>query len=489
MDRIDRYRWRWLALAAVLVAEVMDLLDATVVGIAAPSIRDELGGTGATIQWIAAAYTLAFAVGLITGGRLGDLYGRRRMFLLGLTGFVVASALCGLAVSPGMLIAFRVVQGLFGAMLIPQGFGIIRTTFDDDEIGTAYGAFGPTIGLAAVGGPILAGALIAWDLAGAGWRTIFLINVPVGILGLALALALATLPESRSEDGPRPDPLGVLLVSAGLTMLVFPLVQGRELGWPVWSLLLMGASVPVLAAFAVHQLRRRRAGRSPLVEPALFRSGAFTGGLVVALVLFAGMTGMVFAFGLYLQVGLGYSPLRAGLTQAPWALGIAVGAALSGAVLGRRFGRRVLQAGAVVAAAGIGWLMLTVGSTGAAMTAWDPAPALVVCGLGIGLLLSPLFDIVLAGVALPMVGSASGVLNANQQLGAAAGVAVLGTVFFSSFDSGDPLLGVQWVLGTTAGLVLLAGALSFLLPRFARDTDGRPSAVEPTPHPTEPATP
>lgn len=469
MDQVTRYRWRWLALSAVLVAEVMDLLDATVVGIAAPSIRAELGGTGATIQWIAAGYTLAFAVGLITGGRLGDLYGRRRMFLLGLAGFVLASALCGLAVSPTMLIGCRVVQGLFGAILIPQGFGIIRAMFDDDEIGTAYGSFGPTIGLAAVGGPILAGALIAWDLAGAGWRTIFLINVPIGIIGLALATA--TLPESRAADGPRPDPCGMLLVSAGLTMLMFPLIQGRELGWPVWSIALMAASVPVLAAFAAHQRRRRRTGRAPLVEPSLFGMRAFSGGLVVSLVFFAGMTATVFALGLYLQLGLGYSPLRAGLTQAPWALGIAVGAALSGAVLGRRFGRRTVQAGAVLAAVGIGGVMLTIGATGSSMSAWAPAPALLVCGLGIGMLLTPLFDIVLAGVELRMVGSASGVLNANQQLGAAAGVAVLGTVFFASFDAGDALTGVQIVLGATAGLLLLAGALTVLLPRFAREQD------------------
>lgn len=227
------YPLRRLALAAVLIAEIMDLLDATIVGIAAPSIRADLGGDGTTIQWIAAGYTLAFAVGLITGGRLGDLYGRRRMFLVGLAGFVAASALCGLAVSPETLIGSRVVQGLFGAVLIPQGLGIIKAVFPPRELGAAFGAFGPAMGLSAVGGPILAGALIAWDIGGAGWRTIFLINVPVGLA--CLALALKVLPESRADDGPRPDPVGMLLVSSGLVLLVFPLVQGRELGWPAWS--------------------------------------------------------------------------------------------------------------------------------------------------------------------------------------------------------------------------------------------------------------
>jgi EmrB/QacA subfamily drug resistance transporter len=461
------YRWRWLALVAILTAEIMDLIDGTVVGIAAPSITADLGGDGAVIQWIAAGYTLAFAVGLITGGRLGDLYGRRRMFLVGLVGFVLASVLCGLAASPEILIGSRVLQGLFGAVLIPQGFGILKSTFPPRELGAAFGAFGPTIGLAVVAAPILGGALIAWDLGGAGWRTVFLINVPIGLA--ALALAWKVLPESRSADGPRPDPVGMLLVTAGLVLLVFPLVQGRELGWPGWILGMLAASVPVLGVFARHQVRRSRAGRSPLVEPALFRSRAFSGGMVVGLVFFAGMTGLILALGLYLQLGLAFTPLHAGLAQAPWAVGVAIGAALSGAVLGRRFGRPVLQAGAVLMALGIGGVILTLAI--GPVTGFQLAPALLVCGFGMGLFISPFFDIVLAGVTLPMVGSASGVLNANQQLGGAAGIAVLGTVFFQLFDAGDPLGAIDAVLWATGGLVLLAAALAFLLPRRAREED------------------
>jgi EmrB/QacA subfamily drug resistance transporter len=464
------YRWRWLALAAVLAAEIMDLLDSTVVGIAAPSVRADLGGGTTTIQWIAAGYTLALAVGLITGGRLGDLYGRRRMFLIGLVGFVVASAVCGLALDPGMLVASRVVQGLFGAVLIPQGFGIIKSMFPPEELGTAFGAFGPVLGLSAVGGPILAGALIAWDLGGAGWRTIFLINVPIGIA--CLVLAIKVLPESRSADGPRLDPLGALLVSGGFVLLMFPLVQGRELGWPAWTFVMMAASVPVLAAFGHHQVQRTRAGRSPLVEPALFRSRAFTGGLVVGIIFWAALTGLVFAIGLYLQIALGFTPLQAGLTQAPWALGLAIGAGLSGAVLGRKFGRVVLQAGALVTSLGVGGTLVTLQVVDGPVTGWQLSPSLLVSGLGIGLLIAPFFDIVLAGVSLPLVGSASGVLNANQQLAAAAGVAVLGTVFFGLFEDGDPLGAVQAVLWATIGLLLLTGVLAFLLPRYARPEDG-----------------
>ncbi|WP_219419442.1 DHA2 family efflux MFS transporter permease subunit [Pseudonocardia nigra] len=461
------YPLRWLALAAVLTAEIMDLLDATIVGIAAPSIQADLGGDTTVIQWIAAGYTLAFAVGLITGGRLGDLYGRRRMFLVGLVGFVAASALCGLAVSPAMLVTSRVVQGLFGAVLIPQGFGLIKSMFPPRELGAALGSFGPAIGLSAVGGPILAGALIAADPAGLGWPAIFLINVPIGLA--CLVLAWRVLPESRAEHGPRPDPVGMLLVTVGLVLFVFPLVQGRELGWPGWVFALLAAAVPVLAVFALHQVRRSRAGRSPLVEPGLFRMRAFSGGLLVGIVFFAGMTGLILALSLHLQLGLGFTPLAAGVTQAPWALGTAIGAVVCGAGLGRRFGRPVLQVGAVVMAAGIGVLLATL--TDGQVSGWQLAPGLFICGFGMGLLVALLFDIVLAGVSLPMVGSASGVLNANQQLGSVAGVAVLGTVFFQLFEAGDPLAAIRAVLWATAALVLLAGALALLLPRRARDEE------------------
>ncbi|MFC5997071.1 MFS transporter [Pseudonocardia hispaniensis] len=460
------YRWRWPALVAVLTAEIMDLLDATVVGIAAPSIETELGGGSTMIQWIAAGYTLAYAVGLITGGRLGDRYGRRRVFLLGLVGFVAMSALCGLAVSPAMLVTCRILQGLAGAVLIPQGFGIIKATFPPRELGAAFGAFGPAMGLAAVGGPILAGMLIGWDVGGAGWRTVFLINVPIGLA--CLALAWRVVPESRSDAALRLDPVGMLLVGVGLLAAVFPLVQGRELGWPWWTFALLAAAVPVLVLFGRHQAWHSRTGRSPLVDPALLRNRAFRGGLVVGLVFFAGMTGLALTIGLYLQIGLGYSPLRAGLTLAPWAFGVAAGAALSGAVLANRYGRAVIQAGSVVMAAGMLGLIVTLELAAEPVTGWQLAPALAGCGLGMGLVMAPFFDIVLAGVTLPMVGSASGVLNANQQLGASAGVAVLGTVFFQVAASGTATAGMQAVLWSAMGAVLAAGALAVLLPRRAR---------------------
>ncbi|WP_033401057.1 MFS transporter [Actinokineospora enzanensis] len=460
------YRWRWLVLVAVLTAEIMDLLDATVVGIAAPSIQEHLGGGSTLIQWVAAGYTLAFAVGLITGGRLGDLLGRRRMFLIGLIGFITASTLCGAALSPAMLITSRVLQGLFGAALIPQGLGLIRATFPPKELGAAFGAFGPAMGLSTVGGPILAGALIGWDPGGAGWRTVFLINIPIGLA--CLALAWKTMPESRSADAPRPDPVGMVLVSLGLLLLIYPLVQGRELGWPGWCFAMLIASVPVLAAFGVHQVRRKRSGRAPLVEPELFRSRAFSGGLVVGVTFFAAMVGLMLTFGLYLQLGEGFTALDAGIAQAPWALGTAIGAGLSGAWLGPKYGRPVLQIGALVMAAGMAGLILTLHLVTGPLGTWDLVPALLVAGLGMGLLIAPFFDIVLAGVTLPMVGSASGVLNAVQQLGGSAGVAVLGTVFFQLFESDSRADALPVVLWISVGMIVATAALGFLLPRRAR---------------------
>jgi EmrB/QacA subfamily drug resistance transporter len=461
------YRWRWLALVAVLVAEVMDLLDATVVGIAAPSIQRDLGGGGVTVQWVAAGYTLAYAVGLVTGARLGDLLGRRPVFLVGLSGFVLTSALCGLAATPGTLVAFRVLQGLFGAVLIPQGFGILRTTFPAEELPKAFGAFGPTIGLAAVAGPIVAGALVGADLFGLGWRAVFLINLPIGLAGFALAWFV--LPNSRSEEirgGLRALDLGgMVLAGLGLAMAVVPLVQGREWGWPWWAVALPVLAVPVLAVFGRQQVRRSRAGRPPLVEPGLFGIRAFTGGIAVSLVFFAGMSGLLLCLGLYLQIELGLGPLAAGLTQGPWALGVAMGSVLSMTVLAPRLGRGAIRAGAAVMALGVLGTVLTLAFP--PVTGWSLAPALTVCGLGMGVLLAPLFDIVLAGVDGPLVGSASGVLNAAQQLGAAAGVAVLGTVFFQVTATAGMTGGFRTVLWVVAGTVGVAGVLTVLLPRRA----------------------
>ncbi|MDH2427608.1 MFS transporter [Sphaerisporangium sp. TRM90804] len=478
------YRWRWAALFVILAAEVMDMLDALVTTIAAPTIRADLGGSAATIQWLAAAYTLAMAVGLITGGRLGDIFGRKRMFLIGAAGFTLASLLCGLALSPEMLVGARVMQGLFGAVMLPQGLGMIREMFPPKEMQAAFGLFGPVMGLSSVGGPILAGWLIEADFFGTGWRMIFLINLPLGLA--AIIAGLRILPESRSPHPLRLDVPGVLLVSLAGLLIVFPLVQGREHGWPLWSFLMIAASAVMFAVFGRYEARRSRAGGDPLVVGSLFRKRAFTGGLVTGMVFFGAMVGFTLALTLYLQIGLGYSTMRAGLTLAPWSLGMVVGFGLAQPL--QRFGRRLLHGGTLLMAAGVIVLMVTVQVAGAGVTPWQFVPALLVVGTGMGMLMAPFFDIVLAGVDDEESGSASGSLTAVQQLGSALGVALLGTVFFGVLggDSGGAPGGgaanpaaaqlfttaMTTVLWVVLGMLLLTFALAFLLPRHAREPAG-----------------
>jgi EmrB/QacA subfamily drug resistance transporter len=459
----EPFRWRWVCLAIVLIAEIMDLLDSTVITIAAPTVRRELGGSTSTMQWWAAGYTLAFGVFMIIGGRLGDLFGRRRVFTIGIVGFTLASAACALAPSPDFLIAMRVLQGGFGALLIPQGLGIIKTVFPPSEMGGAFGAFGPIMGLAAVGGPILAGWLVSADLLGTAWRMIFLINVPLGVAGLLGALRF--FPESRASVRTRLDPLGVGLIAAASLCLIYPLVQGREAGWPAWTFVMLAAGFVLLGAFAAVE---RRGHGAPLIAPGLLRNRAFTSGLVVGIALFAGFAGILMVLSLFLQLGLHFTASHAGLTFVPMSLGVAVGAGGSFPLVAK-FGRSVLQVGIVIVVAGLAVVGLSVAHGGLATSAWSLVPGLAGFGVGMGLIFGPLFNVILAGVEDDQVGSASGTLNAVQQLGNAVGVAVLATIFFSLTDHGH---GSPEAMRTTAlisaGLFVVAFVLSFLLPREAR---------------------
>lgn len=459
----EPYRLRWLVLAIVLVAEIMDLLDSTVINIAAPTVRAELGGSTAAMQWWAAGYTLAFGVFMIVGARLGDVLGRRRVFVIGISGFTLASVACSLAPSADVLILTRVLQGGFGALLIPQGLGIIKTVFPPGELGGAFGAFGPVMGLSAIAGPILAGWLVSADLLGTGWRMIFLLNVPLGVLGLVGALRF--MPDSRSSKRVRLDPLGIVLISAASLALIYPLVQGRELGWPVWSFALMAAGVALLGMFA---LAERRGHGSPLIEPSLLRNKAYTAGLLVGTVIFAGFSGVLLTVSLYLQLGLRFSPEHAGLTLAPMSIGLVISAAGSYPLI-PRFGRRVLHAGLVIVPAALVGFALIARHGGTGTSSWDLAPALLGLGLGVGVIFGPLFNVILAGVADDEVGSASGTLNAIQQLGGAIGVAVLGTIFFSVIEHGHAsTTAVTQTAIVAAALFAIAFVLAFRLPKEAR---------------------
>src|SRR5512135_2266987 len=423
------YRHRWIGLAAILGAEVMDLLDGTIMNIAGPTIRNDLGGGYPLIQWLTAGYTLPFAVLLIVGGRLGDIFGRKRMFLVGAVGFTLASALCSVAQDPGMMIAARAVQGGLGALMIPQGLGLIKAMFPRKELAAAFGAFAPVMGLSAVGGPILAGFLIDADLFGTGWRMVFLINVPIGIVTLLTAIRF--LPEAEALRRPRFDVGGMVLVTTGLLLLIFPLVQGHELGWPAWSFVMMGAAALILALFAGYEVRRERRDLAAVIELSLLCKPRFLAGLLVAAVFFAGTAGMSLMLGVYLQAGLGYSPTRTALTMMPWALFLVVGAILTGAVLGAKLGRKALHLGLFIMIVGVAVMLFTIDRRDAALTSWNLVPGVAVAGLGMGIMIGLLFDISLADVDPQEAGTGGGVLTAVQQLGFAIGAAVIGTIFFS----------------------------------------------------------
>jgi EmrB/QacA subfamily drug resistance transporter len=477
-------RWRWLAFAVVIAAAVMDLLDSTITQVAAPAIRRELGGSYAVIEWVTAAYALAMAAGLLTGGRLGDLFGRRRMLLIGMAGFVAASALCAAAGSAGELIAARAAQGALGAIMLPQVFGLIRDLFEAHEMGRAFGVYGPVMGLSAMLGPIASGGLIGADVFGTGWRMIFLVNVPVGLA--ALVLGARMLPAGAASAGAanaggagrgagrgQLDLAGAALAAVAMFGLVFPLAQGHALGWPAWLYAMLAASVLVLAWFVVHQIRRQRAGRTPLVEPSIFGHRSYRAGIVFSIVFVGSLGGIVMIFNVFLQNGLGFTPWHSALTTAPWAAGAFVGSAVGGIAM-TRLGRRVLHAGLVAEAAGLLAVYAVLRGAGAAVSTADLLAPMVVGGIGMGMVFVPLFDIVMAGVRPQEMGSASGVLQTVNALGMSLGIAGIGAIFFALAGGHGRHVPVylgaaEWTALATVGLLACSFAVAFGLPRRARE--------------------
>jgi MFS family permease len=488
-------RGRWLAFAVVIAAAVMDLLDSTITQVAAPAIRRELGGSYAVIEWVTAAYALAMAAGLLTGGRLGDLFGRRRMLLIGLAGFVAASALCAAAGSAGELIAARAAQGALGAIMLPQVFGLIRDLFEAHEMGKAFGVYGPVMGLSAMLGPIASGGLISADVFGAGWRMIFLVNVPVGLAALVLGARL--LPAGVAASGEagsgarrgagsgarrgarrgagrgQLDLPGAGLAAVAMFGLVFPLAQGHALGWPAWLFAMLAASVLVLALFAVYQIRRQRAGRTPLVEPSVFGHRSYRAGIVFSIVFVGSLGGIVMIFNVFLQNGLGFTPWHSALTTAPWAAGAFVGSAIGGIAM-TKLGRRILQAGLVVEAAGLLGIYAVLRGAGAGVGTVDLLAPMVVGGIGMGMVFVPLFDIVMAGVRPQEMGSASGVLQTVNALGMSLGIAGIGAIFFALVGGHGRhvpvyLSAAEWTALATVGLLACSFAVAFGLPRRARE--------------------
>jgi EmrB/QacA subfamily drug resistance transporter len=464
---------RWIALGVLLVAAAMDLIDTTVATLALPVIQDDLRASDAALEWIVAGYALAFGLGLITGGRLGDVLGRRRVFLVGLAGFTASSALCGLALDPTMLVASRVLQGAFAALMIPQVLSIIAASFPPGDRARAFGVFGAVAGVATVVGPLLSGVLLKLDLLG--WRPIFLINVPIGLATIAAARAFVY--ESRPERPPRLDLLGVALLTLALILLLVPLVEGHQLGWPAWMVGAMAASVPALALFALHQLRRERRDASPLVPPSLFRRRAFTGGMIATLAFFSGPPALFFAVTVGLQ-GLGLSPIETALTFVPLSLA-SVPAAAASVALAPRLGRGITLGGALIVVLGIATVLIGVEMKGAELTSWTLLPGLVLAGLGLGLVAPTLIDVVLAGVDPRDAGAASGVRSTASQLGGAIGVALIGLTFYGTLPAeappvapvyADALVRALWYALAVAIFSMLA---MLLLPRPGSTSDER----------------
>jgi EmrB/QacA subfamily drug resistance transporter len=459
---------RGLATGILIIAAFMDLVDVTIVNVALPAIRTDLHATSAHLEWVLSGYTLAFAVLLITGGRLGDNLGRRTMFLVGVAGFTAASLAACLAGSGEALLLIRVVQGAFAAMMVPQMLSSIQVLYSPRERAAVLGIVGAVSGTAAVIGPLLGGWLITDDAFGIGWRSIFLINVPIGVV--LLVMAAVFVPNTRSTRAKRIDLPGVVLASLAMFLLVFPLIQGQSRGWPAWTWLMMACSAAVLAVFVWTQRSIERRTGSSLLPMHLFANRGFSAGLVTQAVFQGSLAGFSLATIVYLQAGLGFSAFDAGLTLLPFSLGAFLGTGIS-VPLGLKVGKPVCLAGALLQALGVGGVLAVVSSRGDDLTKWSLAGPMLVAGIGLGLLVVPLVDIALATVDEAEAGAASGTYGTFQQVGAALGIAVVGSVFFGAADAftASSLRHAEvqagwWVIG---GFLLCAASTVFLPDRQA----------------------
>lgn len=458
-------RFAWSTLLVVVVGSFMITLDFFIINVAIPATQAELHATPADIQFIIAGFGLAYSAFMITGGRLGDLYGRRRLLAIGMVLFTVASAVCGFAPTAGVLIIARIAQGLGAAMISPQILAILNITFTGAQRTRAFTAFALSIGLGATFGQLIGGALTDLDIAGLSWRTVFLINVPIGLA--ALAAMRRAVPESRGGGAAGLDLFGTLLVSASLVALVLPLIEGREAGWPPWSWVLLIASVPLLAGFLVQQSRRERSGAAPLISLSLFRERAFSIGVLMNLLYFCSMASFFLVLALYLQEGHGLSAMAAGSVFCAVGFGYLIACSLADR-FALRMGRQVLAVGGVLIAAGYGLVIATVAAIGTTgPIAWILI-GLFVAGWGMGLALMPMTPLVLAGIEPDHAAAVAGVLSTAQKGGNALGVAIVGVVFFnliSSTGHAGFATAFQLSLAVLAIPVLLLAVLAQWLPR------------------------
>ncbi len=455
---------RWAPLPVVLAGTFMVVLDFFIVNVALPSIQSGLHASSGSLEWVAAGYGLTSAVFLITAGRLGDRHGRRRMFALGLGLFTLSSAACGFAPTAEVLIAGRLAQGAAGALLMPNVLSIIGVLYDGVDRARALAAYGMTMGLAAVSGQLIGGVLVQANVAGLGWRSCFLINVPIGLA--ALAVVRRVVPESKVRGAGRTDVAGTILLTAGLTAIVLPLVEGRQHGWPLWTWLSLGAAPLILAAFWRQQRRLARAGGAPLLTAELFAARGFTIGLVAQLAFWCGQASFFLVLSLYLQLGRGLSALDAGLVFTVLA-GTYLLASMWAPALTERHGRRVLAAGALTLAVGHAVLLISVASVGVSGSVLALFPGLMLVGAGMGLGITPLATIIMAGMKPEHAGATSGVLATMQNIGNAIGVSVIGVVFFGAVHHGYAGA-FELSLGVLAATLIAVTALTRLMPAGVR---------------------
>jgi len=458
---------RWKSLGVILAAAFLVALDFFVVNVSIPSIRTSLNATFAEVQLVIAVYGLSYSVLLISGGRLGDIYGRKRMFMWGVCAFTAASMLCGLAPTPALLIAARALQGISGALLFPQVLSIMQLTFPQNERAKAFGLFGTVIGTSSFAGNVLGGLLVSANLFELSWRPIFLINLPIGIATVIAAAKFVR--ESSSPKARQLDLGGVAIMTTALTLLLFPMIQGREAGWPAWAFVCLAGFVPTMWLFVQYERRVTARGGSPLVELDLFEDKAFVTGLISGMCFFSGAAAFFLISTVFLQAGLGYTPREAGLTFGWFAIAF-LGSSLASVRIQPKLGSRIINLGAALMMIGLASLLVLTAARGALLGGLELAPVLLVYGAGQGFVMPTLISTILINIKGHDAGSASGVLSTVQQASFAAGVAVIGTVFFSVLgtetSTGAFVRALRFAFSVNLCLLLVTFTLIFRIPQF-----------------------
>ena len=449
----------WRPVAVVLAGAFMALLDTTIVTVALPAIRAGVHASPASLEWVVSDYALAYGLALVPAGRAGDRFGHKPLFLIGLAIFTLAGAACGMAQNQGEIVAARAVQGIGAGIFYPAIAATIQLTFTGPQRSKAFSALGATIGASIALGPVLGGLIIAGAGAGDGWRWVFLVNLFIG--AVALPLAAWQLPPVRSRVRRQFDPAGLCLLSAGLLLLLIPLVEGEQAGWPAWCCACFGGCAAAFALLAWWERRAGRRGGDPLLKPGLLAQPSFSAGAVFAVVYFAGFTSVFFTISILWQEGLARSALATGLVAVPFSFGSLASAAVSDK-LSARMGRMVLVAGCAMVGAGLALAALVIHLTAPAPGGWDLAGPLLLAGLGSGMVIAPNQDFVLARVPRQEAGTASAILGMAQRAGSAIGIAVIGTVLFGTLHLRPGPDAVAAAFSHSAQLALLAN-LAFAL--------------------------